>query len=179
MFMVTREKNADVLKFKTANNRIKNVRVPIITDDTLLHEIFEHHAQPHLVWIDREKSNPISSKPLFLTQENLKRFVNGDPIDVVEKLDRHFDYQKGVFSSIQEKDDLSFSSVMPTRFISGNMEGVYPRRVSIIDSLRDIKRQAAYNFPIAKIYAPLFSKTYGLNLFNNQIDCPEDLLDRI
>src|SRR5690606_25925423 len=141
MFMVTREKNAHVLKFKTANNRIKNVRVPIITDDTLLHEIFEHHAQPHLVWIDREKSNPISSKPLFLTQENLKRFVNGDPIDVVEKLDRHFDYQKGVFSSIQEKDDLSFSSVMPTRFISGNMEGVYPRRVSIIDSLRDIKRQ--------------------------------------
>src|SRR5690606_26702439 len=179
MFMVTREKNADVLKFKTANNRIKNVRVPIITDDTLLHEIFEHQAQPHLVWIDREKSNPISSKPLFLTHENLKRFVNGNPIDVVEKLDRHFDYQKGVFSSMQEKGDLSFSNVMPRRFISGNVEGIQAKRIETVDSVRGVRRHAAYNFPIIKMYAPLFNKTYDVDFFNNQIDCPDYVYEKL
>lgn len=179
MFMVTREKNADVLQFKTSNNRIKNVKVPIITDDTLLHEIFEHHAQPHLVWIDREKSNPISSKPIFLTRENLTRFISGNPIDVVEKLDRTFDYQKGVFSSIQEKGDLSFSSVIPRHFISGNMEGIHAKRIETVDSARGVRRHAAYNFPLIKIYAPLFNKTYGVDFFNNQIDCPDFLYEKI
>lgn len=178
MFMVTRERNADVLKFKSANGRIKDVSIPIITDDSLLHAVFEHQVQPHLVWIDSKRSYYASSNPSFLTKENLDRFTKGLTIDLIEKSDRPFDYQKGLFAVFTDVGAAA-ERVALRRFISGTIEGIYPRRVSIIDSLRNIKRQAAYNFPIAKIYAPLFGMTYSLNLFNNQIDCPDDLLDRI
>lgn len=170
IYMVTPETRARVLKFKKANPNINGNPVPIITDDTILHSMFEHHAIPHIVWINTKKGTFIPSSHHFVTLENVNLFVQGKAIDIVEKDDKRFDYQKGLFTSGDATLLSRQRQHKPVQYISGYLEGIFLRKDYVVDSIRNVRRYSAYNYPIIKIYTSFFKKVYNIHLFNNQIE---------
>jgi thiol-disulfide isomerase/thioredoxin len=50
---VTYQSKVDVMKFWSRAKRLQNIRMPIVTDDVVLNEMFPHAQLPHYVWIGK------------------------------------------------------------------------------------------------------------------------------
>ncbi|MBL7761164.1 MAG: redoxin domain-containing protein [Sediminibacterium sp.] len=55
ILVVSSESSATISKFLKTNPRVKHVRLPFLTDDSILHHTFPHYLLPHEVWIKNGK----------------------------------------------------------------------------------------------------------------------------
>lgn len=79
IFLVTTDSNDDVLKlFK----RVKLPSLPIITDDTLLTNMFPHVTVPHHVWINPEGVVQFITDGYNATKNNIEKVLQGSNLSL-------------------------------------------------------------------------------------------------
>lgn len=75
IFLVTTDSGKDVIKLF---RRIKSPSLPIITDDTLLTNMFPHMTVPHHVWINSEGIVQFITDGYNTTENNIEKVLHGN-----------------------------------------------------------------------------------------------------
>ncbi|WP_343746381.1 hypothetical protein [Chitinophaga sp.] len=90
LLMVTSEKEEDIKKFFSHNEKLKKLQQPIVYTAHLtsdLKKLFPHSGEPHEVWIGKNGIVKAITSNLEITTENIKKFLKGDTLNLPEKMD--------------------------------------------------------------------------------------------
>ncbi len=66
---------------------IKNVRFPVVTDDTIFRKKFPHRFEPHVVWVSSSGIIHAITEHKTVSNENLKLFISGTSLNFPLKED--------------------------------------------------------------------------------------------
>lgn len=130
------------------SRRKENHRISIVTDDTVLTEMFPHTVVPHYAWIDREGMLLATTSVESVTAANISKVIAGESPDFVEKRDIvNYDYGKPL-----ESDEILFRSVIAPYKPGLNAMG----KIYFKSPVRN--RMQAYNSSISLLYALAFDQ---------------------
>ncbi|HEY9258036.1 TlpA disulfide reductase family protein [Chitinophaga sp.] len=87
VLMCTFEKKKAVEIFLTNKYMLRNVSLPTTTSDTVLSKVFPHVSEPHEIWIDKNGIVQAITGSDQITEENITKFINGEPLHLPVKLD--------------------------------------------------------------------------------------------
>jgi thiol-disulfide isomerase/thioredoxin len=87
VMVVCSEPESKIKRLLQNNPLLKNISLPFITSDTILYNLFPHHAIPHEVWISREGIVKAITIPEYVNKENLQKLVAGRPLHLPVKID--------------------------------------------------------------------------------------------
>lgn len=87
VLVVCREPESKIKRFLESNPLAKNIRLPFITSDSVLYNLFPHHAIPHEVWISHEGVVKAITIPEYVNKENLQKLAAGRPLHLPVKTD--------------------------------------------------------------------------------------------
>ena len=87
VMVVCSESESKIKRLLQNNPLLKNIRLPFITSDTILYNLFPHHTIPHEVWISRQGIVKAITIPEYVNQENLQKLVAGRPLHLPVKID--------------------------------------------------------------------------------------------
>ncbi|MBB5637265.1 thiol-disulfide isomerase/thioredoxin [Pedobacter cryoconitis] len=77
---VTRQPRAAVLPFLEELYKTHPSAIPVVTDDSALHQLFPHINLPHYVWLDQTGKVVATTTAKQLTAENIDQFLSNDNI---------------------------------------------------------------------------------------------------
>lgn len=77
---VTCQPRAQVLPFLEKLHKTQPSAIPIVTDDSALHQLFPHINLPHYVWLDQTGKVVATTTAEQLTAENIDHFLSNDNI---------------------------------------------------------------------------------------------------
>lgn len=87
---VTYQSKAEVLPFLEELHKTEPSAIPVVTDDSALHQLFPHIDLPHYVWLDQTGKVVATITTEQLTAENIDHFLSHDTIgDMRMKVDRN------------------------------------------------------------------------------------------
>ncbi|MGO4291948.1 TlpA family protein disulfide reductase [Chitinophaga sp. RAB17] len=151
VLMSTFEKKETVSRFLTNKYTLRNVSLPTTTSDTILLNVFPHLYYPHEIWIDKNGIVQAITGADEITEENITKFINGEPLHLAVK---------------QESNDISmntsklFLEVDPTPTFQYSYIGGYQKKMGYENSepqengLRGVK---VVNYPLKRIYTIAYS----------------------
>ena len=87
VLIVCSEPESKINRLLQTNPLLKNISLPFITSDTILYNLFPHHAIPHEVWISREGIVKAVTIADYVNKENLQKLVAGKPLHLPVKSD--------------------------------------------------------------------------------------------
>jgi thiol-disulfide isomerase/thioredoxin len=87
VLVVCSEPESKIKRLLQNNPLLKNISLPFITSDTILYNLFPHHAIPHEVWISRQGIVKAITIPEYVNKENLQKLVAGRPLHLPVKID--------------------------------------------------------------------------------------------
>jgi thiol-disulfide isomerase/thioredoxin len=87
ILVVCSEPGSKIKRLLQTNPLLKNIRLPFITSDTILYNLFPHHAIPHEVWISREGVVKAITIADYVNKENLQKLFAGRPLHLPVKTD--------------------------------------------------------------------------------------------
>lgn len=77
---VTCQPRAEILPFLEELYKTDPSAIPVVTDDSALHQLFPHINLPHYVWLDQTGKVVATTTAEQLTVENIDRFLSNDNI---------------------------------------------------------------------------------------------------
>src|SRR5690606_25379878 len=77
VFFVSKEPQRTVKRFLSHSPIGKDIRIPIIAADTVLHAAFPHISEPHIVWIDRNGVVKAITDHHYVNKETLQELIEG------------------------------------------------------------------------------------------------------
>lgn len=152
---ITNEKTEYIKNFLNSNRYIKNLTLPIMTNDKLFHIWFKHRTVPHEVWIYQNKVIAITSGD-YVDEFNIKRALLGSNITSIKKYDFYkFDRSKTLLSEHHlQKDSLndiiSYSAIF--KYKEGVNTGFSGPTGYDVDTIRNKTRVFFINMPIFNAY---------------------------
>ena len=170
VFMVTHESKEKVTAFLQNNMTVKGVQVPVIAQDTLLHDLFRHITLPHIVWIGKDRKVKALTGHHYVDKENISALIEGEPMDWPVKWDFPYDYSKAMIAFNGE----NFNTVMRPEawqysIVTNHIEGVVWRQKTTVDSAAKQIRVSAFNIPLLKMYLSLFGYIWEHNFQPAQV----------
>jgi thiol-disulfide isomerase/thioredoxin len=87
VMVVCTEPESKIKRLLQTSPLLKNISLPFITSDTVLYNMFPHHAIPHEVWISREGVVKAITIADYVNKENLQKLVAGRPLLLPVKTD--------------------------------------------------------------------------------------------
>jgi thiol-disulfide isomerase/thioredoxin len=146
--MVTPEDERNVSEFlrkRSSFLHITNV-IPGVTGDIILHELFPHLLEPHLIWIDEKSVVRYVTGSEEMVPDNIRKFFNNQDLQLREKTDSMLDiaYDQPLFTnpSVAGKFPLQYYSIL------GNYLPLKPGATLMADK-STIK---VFNMPIKSMY---------------------------
>lgn len=138
---VTHEDRKRVMDF--FSRRRESHKISIVTDDTVLTEMFPHTVVPHYAWIDREGMLLATTSVESVTAVNISKVIAGESPDFVVKRDIvNYDYGKPL-----ESDEILFRSAIAPYKPGLNAMG----KIFFNSPVRN--RMQAFNSSISLLYA--------------------------
>ncbi len=130
------------------SRRKESYRISIVTDDTVLNEMFPHTVVPHYAWIDRKGTLLATTSVESVTAANISKVINGEFPDFVTKNDLvNYDYDKPL-----ESDKILFRSAITPYKPGLNSLG----KIYFNSPVRN--RMQAFNSSISLLYALAFDQ---------------------
>jgi thiol-disulfide isomerase/thioredoxin len=130
------------------NRRKESHRISIVTNDTVLNELFPHSVVPHYAWIDSEGKLLATTSVESVTAANISKVIVGESPDFVEKRDIvNYDYGKPL-----ESGEILFRSVIAPYKPGLNAMG----KIYFNSPVRN--RMLAFNSSISLLYALAFEQ---------------------
>lgn len=140
---VSYEKKQRVEAFLGRNPVGQALRLPVLTEDTVLSKLFPHHILSHEVWISGEGRVIAITGPEYVNEQNIREALAGT-LRLPEKIDvMGFDYHRPLFAAGEAN---WYSAAGPYRF------GVAPRIGADTDSVRRTVRSYMINFGLLQLY---------------------------
>ncbi|HEU5051891.1 MAG TPA: TlpA disulfide reductase family protein [Hanamia sp.] len=87
IIVVSGEPESKVDHLLQINPRLAHFRLPFVTSDTLLHQLFPHQSIPHEVWIDKNGIIKAITIPDYVNKTNLRKLIAGDLLHLPLKAD--------------------------------------------------------------------------------------------
>lgn len=176
IFFVTRERKQHVARFIKHNAVGVKVRetIPIIYEDTLLHDIlFPHIFQPHQVWIDRNGVIRAITDHHAANTTTLKQLVNGKDMALPQKLDHLYDMNSPIIqlneSFVNKEDSVGMVDDFVIAIV-GEQNGYVPKRYRQLDSITRRIRETYINYPLLKLYLSLLGRKWKTSFYPAQIE---------
>lgn len=160
---VMKDKKDRVQRFLLESPVGSQLSFPVLYEDTLLHALFPHHGQPHLVWIDPNGVIQAITNHHYITHDRIAAFLDGGKLDFPVKWDFEYDPANPLLvlnPNIKRKEMLpaSFRSI----YISGYMPGVRRSYRIDVDSIRGQVRVQAINQNLELLYMKLLAGKYSI-----------------
>lgn len=147
ILMITPEDSLKIERLYKRREYLKNLRLPLVLNDTMLAKYFPHDGVPHIVWINSRQQICAITGGAELTEPAIELFINEAPVNLENKTYTSVDPEKTSLHSIAREDNRLFSSSLTKsiRSVTGGM-GIYKQgnnRIKIV----------ALNRPIIDMYA--------------------------
>ncbi|MEC3879751.1 TlpA family protein disulfide reductase [Parapedobacter sp. 10938] len=169
-FFVTPESEEIVERFMENNPIGKQIHIPIISEDSILSNLFPHLSTPHEVWIDHDRVVSAFTDHHFLNKDNLQMLVDGSAISWPVKWDFPYDYEEPMV--VFNKPNIG-ALMEPSRWqctmITDHLLGVQPRQGLVKDSANNQIRHFAINKSIAQIYTYLLGRSWVYSLSPSRV----------
>jgi|GEM_PF-4314777 len=160
VFMVTQE----------STDRVKDIQIPVIAQDTLLNSLFKHQALPHIVWIGKDRTIKALTDHQEVTKENVNALIRGEEMDLPVKWDFPYDAAKPMMVFNPENINRTMQPKMwQYRMVAGHMEGVQARQKTRVDSAAKQVWVSAVNIPLLKMYLTLYGYIWEHNFHPTQV----------
>lgn len=119
---VTYQSKEEVTKLFSKASRLKNIRLPMVTGDKTLHELFPHKELPHYVWIGGDGVVKAITGHHEVNEATINKMLTEPSQSLVEKKDAMKAYNPEVPLLFQpigiEKEHVLFQSML-TRYVEG------------------------------------------------------------
>ncbi|MBK7289163.1 MAG: TlpA family protein disulfide reductase [Chitinophagaceae bacterium] len=124
VLMITKESREDVAGFLKKNKIAKQVSFPVVTEDSILNELFPHTVLPHEVWINSEGVVAAITGHEYLSMPNVQSLLAKHPLNWPVKSDvMTFDHSTTTLCEVIPQgilpDYVLFSSYLPGYKSSG------------------------------------------------------------
>ena len=177
---VTYQSEAIISDFFKKNAYAKNVKLPVVVEDKLLHAHFKHRLISHEVWIYKGVVKAITGME-YVTTANIQKILNGEPINWPVKDDEFsFDPKKPLFTLGNAAKYSTKSNFNGYSGMVGYRKGIDYRGGIAYDSV--MHRTFFYNFSIVEAYKALLTginrKKFlvGPSRIVVEVESPEDYL---
>lgn len=117
--LVTKDKEGEV-KALLARLKPDISALSVITDDTVLNQLFPHYGEPHHVWIDQEGIFRFATFDHNATEANINALLSKKQIKIASKQDGVFKENESLFSQAAGK----FRNLLKTYSVL--LPGLYP-----------------------------------------------------
>src|SRR5690606_37177201 len=156
-FFVTDESRSVVDRFVNNNLIGKRIEIPIISEDSILRNLFPYLSSPHEVWINKNRVISAFTDHNYINRENVRLLINGDTINWPVKWDFPYDYSKSmvVFNRAHITSFMEPKQWQST-MITESIRGVQPRMGISVDSTNNRVRVFAINKSIIQMYSRLY-----------------------
>lgn len=156
-YFVTRQSLDEVKKFFGRKDLFKQLNVPIVYQDTLLHSLFEHATQPHIAWLDADGVLRHLTHHTEVTEEYLSRFSNGERLLLAPKNDFPYDYAQplSVISNVQ-LETAHIPKLLNSVTLTDQVEGVMPTFKIYPEGASTPSRLLAMNLDVLTIFKQLY-----------------------
>jgi len=143
---------AELKRFKTT----KNISLPIIVNDTLLHKYFPHRLISHTVWIDAKGIVRAITGADYVTTSNINQMLSGKPVSWPVKEDAlDFNYNTSAL-------ELSNSEAAPLQLWYSSLTPYRPG----LNSITSVSEDSAAGTEIANYYNLSLLQLATLSLYN-------------
>lgn len=153
---VTYQSKEEVTKLFSKASRLKNIRLPMVTSDKTLHELFPHKELPHYVWIGGDGVVKAITGHHEVNEATINKMLTEPSQSLAEKKDAMKAYNPEVPLLFQpigiEKEHVLFQSML-TRYV----EGVQSRFDVIRDEQGSVTRITMANAWIQLMFALAWS----------------------
>ncbi|MBX2914694.1 MAG: redoxin domain-containing protein [Cyclobacteriaceae bacterium] len=153
---VTYQSKEEVTKLFSKASRLKNIRLPMVTGDKTLHELFPHKELPHYVWIGRDGVVKAITGHHEVNEATINKMLTEPSQSLTEKKDAMKVYNPEVPLLFQpigiEQEHMLFQSML-TRYV----EGVQSRFDVIRDEQGSVTRITMANAWIQLMFALAWS----------------------
>ena len=155
---VTTEDKSHVEAFM--NKRKGDADIPIVTEDTVLIQLFKHRIIPHFIWIDQHLIVRGITSENEINQENIDKMIEDKTFTLLTKSDMlHFDQMKPLFIDGNGGDGSDF---LARSILTKPITGLSGRIKIDIDGNRNISRIQAVNCSIIGLFNDAYSRMkYG------------------
>lgn len=154
----TNESEELVKGFWKKNSNTKNLTIPSIVNDTLLHNYFKHLGVPHEVWIYKNKVIAITHSE-YVNEQNIKKVLDDEEINWPVKSDfNQFDGTKDALFKIDENQinikntPIQYAAISDFKEGVNNMNELSGSSGMVRDKTNNTIRTFFLNYPIYALY---------------------------
>ena len=102
ILLVTAEEKEKVAAFLQKTSVGKKIRLPLVTGDTALAQLFPHRFLSHDVWIDGSGQVKAITASDYVDRANIQAVLKGEAINWPVKRDLYYDYSQPLFTLNEE-----------------------------------------------------------------------------
>ncbi|WP_257670784.1 TlpA family protein disulfide reductase [Parapedobacter tibetensis] len=147
---VTRQDSATIAAFWRKNKFTKELSLPTVIQDTLLHRYFPHRGVPHVVWLDRDLVVRAITNTDYVTAENIQKIIDNKEVDWIDKSAViEYDFSKPLMERTHMETH-AFPHFYAT--ITGALKGTGYFSLDEKDSVNQTGRILYINSPIVQLY---------------------------
>ncbi|WP_044218836.1 TlpA family protein disulfide reductase [Chitinophaga pinensis] len=154
---VTYQTTNEVQKFLSKSDKLKNIKLPFITEDTVLHKLFPHKMIPHEVWIGKDGKVKAITEATEITEANVRQAMNNQELSLNMKEDNlTFDDTKPLYT---DPSILKRASITSYSLFAEKIPGLASSLAIFRDSLDaySVKRFVGLNVRILRLFYSTYS----------------------
>ena len=162
ILVVTYEHDSLFQKLRNRNKLLRSIRLPFVTGDSLLHQLFPHRTIPHDVWIDPEGKVHAITAPDEVNQENIEAMLAGKKVNLRQKKDLlYYDHKNPL---VTEDKEFLYRSILTKS--KGTDSKTYIENSD--DTVKKVKRILLMNKSVPDLYYWAAYKGRLSSIMNNK-----------
>lgn len=158
-----------IRKYLNSQNYLSfhGVRIPWVVENYDLNRLFRHLYVSHLVWIYKGKLIAITEQD-YVTAENIQLVLDGKQNHWPVKNDflPSFDSKRTLMEQYPEPLNRLIAKNERIAVFGAYQDGVFPKRVKVLDSISHKRREYFINRPILNLYYVLWQEATGQSRYS-------------
>lgn len=144
------------------------LNLPIVVEDTVLHNLFPHRELPHYVWISTKGKVLAITGHEEVNAENIRRRLDHKPATLAAKQDKQvpFNREEPLLSG---NTDISEKPVLYQSAFTGYIEGIHSSFTIFPKDSLSGRRVVALNAPLPTLYKIAYGSLRGTYFNHNRI----------
>lgn len=157
IILVTDDTHSELSKLKNISTNVKNTKLPILVEDSIIKRLFPHRIVPFLIWIDGNGIVRYKTDAYNATHEHISNLLAGKNVNMALRDDKLRSTNTS-FLTEKQLEEPNFPKY--TSNIIGSIPGAGVKELAIKDSIsKDLKGVRIYNYGILD----LFSRAYSID----------------
>jgi thiol-disulfide isomerase/thioredoxin len=150
IIVVTRNSLEEWQRLTQKNKHAKNLKLPLVLNDTLLSSYFRYQYLPHEVWLDAERQVKAITTARYITASNIRMILNGQTPDWPLKKDvGDYDFSAPLLT---ESPETKHNRPQYYTVFTGHRPGTRSMNRMLKDSINNTLRWTVINAPVRILY---------------------------